>query len=87
VCLCPPDTRHCACKGVQEQTGDGSPSIQWVRDAGGESLELKWQPLGGVRTGARHADGGLGGLGSEHCLEGGTSGLRQWWFLFKTKQK
>jgi hypothetical protein len=24
----------------------------------------------GVRTGARHADGRLGGLGSEHCLEG-----------------
>jgi hypothetical protein len=22
-----------------------------------------------VRTGARHADGRLGGLGSEHCLE------------------
>ena len=27
-------------------------------------------PLVDVRTGARHADGRLGGLGSEHCLEG-----------------
>jgi hypothetical protein len=29
-------------------------------------------PLVDVRTGARHADGRLGGLVSEHCLEGMT---------------
>jgi hypothetical protein len=39
--------------------------LHWLLKA-----QLKWQPLGGVRTGARHADGRLGGLGSEHVLEG-----------------
>ena len=32
-------------------------------------LQLKWQPLGDVRTGARHADVRLGGLWNRHCLE------------------
>jgi hypothetical protein len=39
VCLCPPDTLHRAYRCVHEQTIDGSPSIQWVRDAGWDAAK------------------------------------------------
>jgi hypothetical protein len=46
--------------------------------------ELKWQPLGGVRTVARHADGRLGGMWIRHVLEGIPEAAV---VLFKTKLK
>jgi hypothetical protein len=40
-------------------------------------------PLVDVRTGARHADGRLGGLWSRHGLKKGTRGLWPRWFYSK----
>jgi hypothetical protein len=43
-------------------------------DCGSESApSCDGKPLVDVRTGARYADGRLGGLDSEHCLEGKTA--------------
>ena len=40
-------------------------------------------PLVDVRTGARHADGRLGGLWNSHCLEEETRGSWPRWFYSK----
>jgi hypothetical protein len=37
-------------------------------DSEGHVLRVEMATLGGLRTGARHADGRLSGLGSEHVL-------------------
>jgi ribosomal protein L27 len=51
-----------------------------------QTVSCDGNPLVDERTGARHADGRLGGLGSEHCLEG-IPATADATVLFQPKQK
>jgi hypothetical protein len=98
---CPSYLRHCACSCGLGCGEDGPPLIQHRQNAGGVARKAEAaliitsgcnserQPLGDScdeRTGARHADGRLGGLWSRHDLEevSGKQGHRVY-FIRKTK--